>query len=259
MSIVGGVRLALSTASVFPEGVRACFEIATDLGFDGIEVMVLADPATQDAAGLRALMEQFQMPVLAVHTPCLLYTVRVWGTDPIGKLRRSVALAQALGAPVVVTHPALAFQKVTDFPAAVAAVQATTAVRICVENMFPTHLFGRSFNGYRPHWNVLDGPYPHLTIDLSHCAAAGLDPLATVRRAAGRMGHLHLADSLGSTADEHLPLGRGRVPILDVLNYCLASGFSGTAALELHTRKMTRPARREVIGSSLELVRGVSG
>src|SRR5699024_9821815 len=53
---VGGARdvpIGLSTASVWPLGATAAFEIAAELGYDGVEVMVWADPASQDVAALR--------------------------------------------------------------------------------------------------------------------------------------------------------------------------------------------------------------
>src|SRR5215469_15166543 len=49
------VPVALSTASVFPERTADAFEMAARLGYDGIEVMVTADPVSQDAEVLRRL------------------------------------------------------------------------------------------------------------------------------------------------------------------------------------------------------------
>jgi sugar phosphate isomerase/epimerase len=48
-------RVALSTASVYPEGVAAAFELAARLGYDGVEVMVWTDPFTREAGALRTL------------------------------------------------------------------------------------------------------------------------------------------------------------------------------------------------------------
>ena len=42
------IPVALSTASVYPEGVEAAFEIAAELGYDGVELMVWTDPVSQD-------------------------------------------------------------------------------------------------------------------------------------------------------------------------------------------------------------------
>ena len=53
-------RVALATASVYPESTASAFEIAARLGYDGVEVMVWTDPVSQDVTALRRL--------------CLLYT-----------------------------------------------------------------------------------------------------------------------------------------------------------------------------------------
>jgi uncharacterized MAPEG superfamily protein len=42
--------VALSTASVYPEPLPAAFEIAAELGYDGVELMVWNDPPSQDPA-----------------------------------------------------------------------------------------------------------------------------------------------------------------------------------------------------------------
>src|SRR6266700_2238299 len=105
------IPVALSTASVFPERTADAFELAARLGYDGIEVMVTADPISQDADVLKRLSEYHHMPVMAVHSPCLLITQRVWGREPWAKLARSAELAERLGAGVVVVHPPFRWQR----------------------------------------------------------------------------------------------------------------------------------------------------
>ncbi len=78
----------LSTSSVFPEPTSAAFEMAADLGYDGVEVMVWTDAVSQDAAALRGLSEHYGVKVGSVHAPCLLVTQRVWSPDPWERLRR---------------------------------------------------------------------------------------------------------------------------------------------------------------------------
>ena len=75
-------RVALSSASTYPEPTSVAFELAARLGYDGVELMVGTDPLRQDIEGVRRLVEHYGVPVLAVHAPCLLITQRVWGTEP---------------------------------------------------------------------------------------------------------------------------------------------------------------------------------
>ncbi|HJY61250.1 MAG TPA: sugar phosphate isomerase/epimerase, partial [Streptosporangiaceae bacterium] len=85
---VPGTPVALSTSSVYPERAPEAFEIAARLGYDGIEVMVLADPVSQSADALNGLSAYHQLPIVAVHAPSLLLTQRVWGREPWEKVRR---------------------------------------------------------------------------------------------------------------------------------------------------------------------------
>src|SRR3954454_19903966 len=91
-------KVALSTASVYPESTAAAFEIAARLGYDGVEVMVWTDPVSQDVEALKRLSDYHQVPILAIHAPCLIITQRVWGTDPWAKLVRARNAADNLGA-----------------------------------------------------------------------------------------------------------------------------------------------------------------
>ena len=74
--------VALSTASVYPETTATAFEMAVRLGYDAVEVMVGIDETSQDIAQVKHLSEYHEIPVCAVHAPCLLITQRVWGSDP---------------------------------------------------------------------------------------------------------------------------------------------------------------------------------
>ena len=75
-------KVGLSTASVYPENTAAAFELAAKLGYDGVEVMVWTDPVSQDPYALQRLSQHYQVPILAIHAPCLIITQRVWTTDP---------------------------------------------------------------------------------------------------------------------------------------------------------------------------------
>ena len=83
---VPSIPVGLSTACVYPEDAEAAFRYAAELGYDGVEVLVQTDPVTQDAQALERLSRAYDVPVLSVHSPCLLLTARVVarrdGTDP---------------------------------------------------------------------------------------------------------------------------------------------------------------------------------
>ena len=60
-----------------------------------------------------------------------------------------------------------------------------------------------------------------------------------------RLAHLHLADGLGSSKDEHLVPGRGAQPCAEVLGQLAEWSWSGTVTVEVNTRKCRTRAERE--------------
>jgi sugar phosphate isomerase/epimerase len=103
--------ISLSTASVYPESTADAFEMAARLGYDGLEIMVGIDEISQDIGAVEQLRDYHQVPVVAVHAPTLLITQRVWGTEPWGKLRKSVEMVRRLDADVIVVHPPFRWQR----------------------------------------------------------------------------------------------------------------------------------------------------
>ena len=82
--------ILFSSAAFFARPLSWTFRLAAECGYDGVEVMVTKDPDSQDPARIRALAQEHGLGVGALHAPCLLLTRKVWGTDPIGKVDRSV-------------------------------------------------------------------------------------------------------------------------------------------------------------------------
>ena len=105
------IKVGLSTASVYPLRAEAAFEYAARLGYDGVELMVWSESVSQDIDAVEKLSQRYHMPVLSVHAPCLLISQRVWGSNPIPKLERSVKAAEQLGAQTVVVHPPFRWQR----------------------------------------------------------------------------------------------------------------------------------------------------
>ncbi|KUN27223.1 MULTISPECIES: sugar phosphate isomerase/epimerase family protein [Streptomyces] len=252
------VRIALSTASVYPESTATAFEIAARLGYDGVEVMVWTDPVSQDIEALRRLSDYHGIPILAVHAPCLLITQRVWSTDPWVKLQRARAAAEKLDASTVVVHPPFRWQRqyAREFVDGIWRMANETDVRFAVENMYPWRYRDREMLAYAPDWDVTHDDYRHFTIDLSHTATARTDALGMVDRMGDRLGHVHLADGRGSAKDEHLVPGRGTQPCAELLERLVHTGFDGHVVIEVNTRRAMSGAEREAdLAEALEYTR----
>ncbi|GAA1356762.1 sugar phosphate isomerase/epimerase family protein [Saccharothrix algeriensis] len=257
------IPVGLSTAAVWPQPAGDAFTAAAELGYDGVEVMVWADPTSQDVGALRRLAERSGAPVLAVHAPCLLISQRVWSPDPVERLRRSVRAAQDLGARTVVVHPPFAWQRryADGFADLVAELEDATGVAVAVENMFPVRRKlgrGRSVQvtAFRPSTDPTDVGHRNYTLDLSHTSAAHVDALALADRMGSRLAHVHLADGTGLPKDEHLVPGRGNQPCAELCSRLRRSGFPGQVVLEVNTRKArTAAERRDLLAESLAFAR----
>jgi len=240
--------IALSTASVYPESTANGFELASRLGYDAVEVMVGIDPISQEVEAVRHLSDYHEIPVCAVHAPCLLITQRVWGVEPWAKLEKSAEMARTVGADVVVVHPPFRWQRdyARTFVEGVAALEERTGVAFAVENMYPWRASRREMQVYLPGFDPSEQPYSNATIDVSHTAVARQDPVQMARRLGSRLRHIHLTDGTGSAKDEHLVPGRGTQPVAELLEHLASVRFDGHVVVEINTRKAGNREAREL-------------
>jgi sugar phosphate isomerase/epimerase len=256
---VSGVLVALSTASVFPERVPDAFEMAARLGYDALEVMVTADPVSQDAQVLARLSDYHGIPVVAVHAPNLLITQRVWGRDAWGKLRKSREMAEQLGARVIVVHPPFRWQReyAREFEAGLTEMSQESGIAFAAENLYPLSRTGAEVTAYAPHWNPVELDCPHATLDVSHAAVSGSDVLEMASQLGSRLAHVHLGDGTKiGLPDEHLVPGRGTQPCAELLGKLRADGYGGVVVLEVNTRRSIDPGQREAdLAESLAFAR----
>jgi sugar phosphate isomerase/epimerase len=232
--------LLFSTAPFFRRPLRDAFRHAAEAGFDAVEVMVTQDPHTQEAHLLAALTKEFGLRVEAIHAPFLLVTRGVWGSEPTGKIYRSVHLAEEVGASLVVIHPPYRWQ--VRFRRWVegnlAEFSARTGVTVAVENMFPLRLAGE--RGVRFHASQdLDDleRFPYLVLDTSHAAVANLDIRDFYKQYRDQIQHVHLSNNAGKGWDSHLPVYQdGVLPLAEFLDDLVVDGFAGNVSLELDLR-----------------------
>ncbi|MGN6503788.1 MAG: sugar phosphate isomerase/epimerase family protein [Pseudolysinimonas sp.] len=245
------ISIGMSTSCAFPLGLEAAFRLGRVAGYDGIEVMVTGDTATQNAASLNALTDKYSMPVLAIHAPVLLLTTNVWGRDQASKLLRSAELAAEVGARSVVVHPPFRWQGryAARFEQIVREVHGATGVEICVENMFPWRIGAKHLQAYAPSPEPLDLDVDHMTLDFSHASLSGRDSLEMAMAMGDRLRHIHLCDGTrsahqGNMFDEHLAPGRGTQPVAETLQYLAGSGWEGQIVAEVVTHKVRDPKKK---------------
>ena len=257
------IRVGMSTSCVYPLESEHAFRLARLAGFDGVEVMVTQEEATQQAEPLLELSRRYALPILSVHAPVLLLTHFVWGRDPGVKLSRTAELATALGAGTVVVHPPFRWQAgyAASFLDIVRETSSQHGVEIAVENMFPWRAAGRNLKAYSPGWDPRVMDCDAVTLDFSHAALSGVDSLQFATDLGPRLRHVHLCDGSGAIGDgqvfdEHLLPGRGRQPVAEVLEALTARGWDGAIVAEVNTRRAkTEQERLDLLRETLEFAR----
>jgi len=246
-----------STGSLYTYGTERCFQLASAAGFDGIELMVDARWDTRQPAHLRTLVERYQLPVLAVHSPFL--SVPGWPADQPGLIERAVALAEGIDARVVIHHlpervgyaviylggkrtilPVPGWDAQGDYriwlQSGYRALQGRTNVTLCIENMPARKMWGLRWNPCSWNatcWDTIDRitRFPALTMDTTHLGTWGLEPVDVFGRWRDRVRHIHLSNFDGR---EHRRPETGRLHLDQLLARLATDGYDGAVTLELH-------------------------
>jgi sugar phosphate isomerase/epimerase len=252
-SVVSPPRLDLDLDVGFTLGLDLPFDetvaFAAEEGFDFVELLLDAAYARERiedrADTMRATLDQFGRDVI-VHLP--------FAVDPgspftpvregaVTELTRGMGLAAELGAQRVVFHPSSdAWDEgwsttatrsfVHDSLDELVPAAHERGLEPCLENVVSSYYDATTFG------ELLDRyPDASMTFDTSHAVLAGQSEteMATfLRDHADRVSHLHLVDTRGD-ADEHLPVGMGRIDFETVLAALAEADWSGTATLEVGT------------------------
>ena len=222
-------------------GVRAIAKA----GFDALEVMVTGDKLTQDGATLRATAEDHGLSIGSIHAPFLLLTRGVFTTDPVEKIKRSVQVAHDAGASSVVVHPPYRWQSAytTWLDTELERFIADSGIHVSMENMFPVWMRGRGLQFHRVIQPAELVKFPHVTLDTSHLAVAGVDIIEAYRAVGDKLAHIHLSNNLGHGRDSHAPLTTGVLPIVAFLRTLKDTEYTGSIALEMDIREYaSKPA-----------------
>jgi sugar phosphate isomerase/epimerase len=247
-------RLIFSTGSLYLMDTAHCFVLAAEAGFDGIEVMCDDRWSTRDPLYLAALAERHRQPVLVCHTP---FSSQLQGWDhpgdQVGRIEKTLRLAESLGAESIVVHlperiwlrrvrllgrtvrvPTRSSLRGLKpwFEEELRRFQRRTTVRVAIENMPAGFLFGRPVShvwwNTVPEWSRV---HRWLTLDTTHWATHGVNPLDALRAAGDHLSHVHLSNYDGR---QHRLPQRGRLDLAAFLRELASSGFEGTVSVELH-------------------------
>jgi sugar phosphate isomerase/epimerase len=239
------MKLILSAGSLFTLPSPLVFEMARDVGFDGMEIII-----NHDFSGSRAL-DQLQnlqsiLPVLSIHAP--FFEIDGWG-NKIDQLKRCAQLALDAEIPLINFHPpnwlSCEFKfwrwlkSIRDFQAEIG----QNGVLITMENMPCLPQF--KINPYMLS-NIdklvrfMEERNLYLTFDTAHCGSMHTDFLGDFHQFydSGRMRNIHFSDY--GNGREHLLPGHGSLPLTRFLNHLRETGYDHTLVLELSPYEFPR-------------------
>ncbi len=245
--------IALSTGSLYSYGMARVFELAAQAGYDGIEVLVDHRWDTRQPVYLRRLSADHGLPIVVVHSPFVIEAPG-WPADQLGRLQHTVALAQEVGAPTVVTHLPFRLHAIVGHWHAyrprhfflpmplprrepyyhflrngMAELEAETGITVAVENMPSKRFLGLKINGYWFNSPVELESFPHLTLDTTHLGTWGLDPLEVYEQLRERVVHVHLSNYDGR---EHRLPPDGHLSLAGLLRHLARDGYQGVVTVE---------------------------
>ncbi|MDT8442190.1 MAG: sugar phosphate isomerase/epimerase [Desulfuromonadales bacterium] len=232
------MKLILSSGSLYTLPAPQVCEMARDVGFDGMEIIINHDFAgSQYLAWMKSLQEI--LPVLSIHAP--FFEIDGWG-NKIDQLRRTADLALEAGVPLINFHPPcwMTFEfrfwrwmrKVADYQEEIG----QNKVLITIENMpclprgkLNPYLLARVGTMIR----FLTEHNLYLTFDTAHCGSMHTDFLGDFHEFydSGRMRSIHFSDY--GNGEEHLLPGHGILPLTRFLNHLRATGYDHGLVLEL--------------------------
>jgi sugar phosphate isomerase/epimerase len=255
--------IGLASSSVYPLGLESAFKLSSEIGFDGLEIMVTADKNTQSAEVINDLSKKYNQKVLSIHSPVLIMTSNVFGRLPQDKIEKTVQLAKSVGAETVVVHPPYKWQIIYkyNFEKLVRSLEDSYGITIAVENMFGWNIRGKEFDVFYPSWNPQDMDVRSMTLDFSHSASQGVSSLELAESWKDKLRHVHLCDGHSQKDkfhifDEHLAPGKGTQPVKETLDYLRSIDFDGLVVLEINTKTKTNKKRKRVLQKSLDFARG---
>ena len=223
--------------------------------------MVGIDALSQQVDAVKQLSDHHEVPICAVHAPCLLFTQRVWGTDPWGKLERSAEMAaggrrrRGRRAPAVPVAEGLRRRLRRGHRGAGGVAPASRSrSRTCIRGGPPSR---RGMEMYLPGWDPSRGAVrQHDHRPLPRRDRAQRRRSRWPSGWATRLRHIHLTDGTGSAKDEHLVPGRGVMRAEEFLRHLARTGFAGHVVLEINTRRCANREEREAdLAESLEFAR----
>lgn len=223
--------LSLHTSSLNKYGLSRIFEFAKSAGYDGIEIGVdKNDFDTQNAEYIKKLSEQYELPIVALHSP---------QNGSTKSVKHVIEMADYLDCPVVIVTP----PKLLDFSFAnwlkkeVPEIRKKKRIQIALVNT-P----GKTILGFLPERmmnNLTDlKKFGMVALDCSSAASKKWGNLMSVyERLKKLVVHVHLSN-IKNHKDYALP-NQGILPLESFLRKLKANDYKGAISIRVHPSELS--------------------
>jgi len=249
------MRISISAGTLFIFPLEKVFEIAAEVGFDGVELVINQEFQKVNCRRLIQRLAEIH-PILSIHAPFM--PLDGWG-GPSDSLKRSVELAGECGIGLVNFHPPswLGFElgywrwlyRVADFQREIGGDRVT----VTLENMPWTGRY--RINGYilsetRQMIEFLNAHNVYLTFDCTHMGSGRANFINDfyLFYNSGRIRNIHFSDY--GHGRQHLLPGHGILPLTRFLNHLRNTDYNETVTLELSPHEF--PKGEQIIVESLK-------
>jgi sugar phosphate isomerase/epimerase len=244
------MKLSLSTGSFYTYPLRTVLRMAREAGFDGVEIGVNPEVIARGGQAVRRLVEAEGLSLFSVHPT--LVPLPGW-REKLGGLDRTIRLAQAAAAQVVVAHTprveTLDGAKGLIFCRQIETWQARLAgdsLRLAIENKAiyreaERHYALTPLDRLRAFADRYD---LGLVLDAVHAGSAGEDLVRARQTFGSRLVNVHLSDlggqwpfrsvrPLRKLLEQHRLPGAGSLPLAGLLADLQHSSYAGPITLEV--------------------------
>jgi len=251
-----------SAGSLYTLPLEQVCEIAAQVGFDGVEIIINYDFQYGDNVTLLNQLQQI-VPIASLHAPFLV--LDTWG-NKIDQLKRTIHLARECGVPLINFHPPcwLAMEyRFWSWLRGLRDMQAELAsgeVLVTIENMPSTGPLGVNPYMLARTEKMIEFMHEHnlyMTFDTAHMGSSRANFIHDFHLFynSGRMRNIHFSDY--GYGREHLLPGHGVLPLTRFLNHLRETGYNNTITLELSPSELPQeePLIRESLGEVLSYLR----
>lgn len=258
------MKILLSSGSLYTLPLEKAFQIASETGYDGMEVIISETFGQDEGYSLLRNLQQV-LPISVLHAP--FHVIPGWG-DRIIALLKTIELAKRIFVPMVNFHPPRWFDLEIKFWRWIYTVEdfqrelGGETVTIAMENM-PYRGRPLRFNPYilrrtRDVVRFIEKKNLYFTFDCTHMGTAKTDFEGDFLRLyrTKRVKNIHFSDYRNQM--EHLLPGSGTLPLAGLLEYLRESNYDEMITLEIIPQELPEDeeAIKEVLGAAALHIRG---